>query len=59
MNLLSWPLALAVVSAVATYFFVFVRTVNLAAYFAIAGLVVASVLNVMLRPKCAPVCKSS
>ena len=54
-----WPLALATVSAVATYFFIFVRTVSLVAYLAIAGLIVASVLNVMLRRKCAPACKSS
>jgi mercuric ion transport protein len=54
-----WPLALATVSAFAAYFFIFVRTVSPAAYLAIAGLVVASVLNIMLRRKCAPACKSS
>jgi len=53
------PLAIDVVSAVAIYFFIFVRTVSLAAHLAITGLIVASVLNIMLRRKCAPACKSS
>jgi mercuric ion transport protein len=52
-----WALILAGVSSVGAFFFIFVRTVSLAAYLAIAGLVVASVLNVVLRRRCAPVCE--
>jgi mercuric ion transport protein len=53
-----WPLAIAVISASAAYFFIFVQTVKAAAYLGIAGLVVASVLNVLMRRKCAPACET-
>lgn len=52
-----WALVLAGVSAVAAFFFIFVHTINFAAYLAIAGLVVASVFNVVLRRRCAPACE--
>lgn len=52
-----WALVLASVSSVAVFFFIFVHTINLAAYLAIAGLVVASVFNVVLRRRCAPACE--
>jgi len=50
-------LVLAGISAVALYFFIFVRTINFAAYLAIGGLVAASVLNVVQRRKCARACE--
>ena len=52
------PLALAGISSVALYFFIFVRTNSFAAYLAVGGLVVASVLNVVLRRRCAPACET-
>lgn len=52
-----WPLAIAVTSAAALFFFVFVHTWKPAAYLAIAGLVIASVFNIVFRRKCAPACE--
>lgn len=52
-----WPLVIAVVSALGLYFFIFVHTLKLVAFLAIGGLVLASVLNVVLRRKCAPACE--
>lgn len=52
-----WPLVIGVVGAAALFFFIFVHTLKPAAYLAIAGLVVASVLNAVLRHKCAPACE--
>jgi mercuric ion transport protein len=52
-----WPLVLGGISALAVFFFIFVQTVRTAAYLAIAGLVVASALNVILRRRCAPACE--
>ena len=51
-----WALVLASVSSVGAFFFIFVHANKFAAYLAIAGLVVASVLNLALRRKCAPAC---
>jgi len=53
-----WALLLAGISSAALYFFIFVSTIRIAAYVAILGLVVASVLNLVLRRKCAPVCRT-
>jgi len=53
-----WALVLGSVSSVAAYFFIFVHTINFAAYLAIAGLVVASVLNIVLRRTRAPACEA-
>jgi mercuric ion transport protein len=53
-----WPLVVAAVSATAAYFFVFVRTMKPAAYLAIAGLVVASLFNLILRRRCGPACET-
>jgi len=50
-----WALALAVVSSAAAFFFVFVHAIKFAAYLAIAGLVFASILNIVSRRKPAPV----
>lgn len=52
-----WALVLAGVSSVAAFLFIFIHTINFAAYLAIGGLVVASVLNVVLRRRCAPACE--
>lgn len=48
-----WALALGGVSAVALYVFIFVHTIAAVAYLAVGGLVVASLLNIFLRRKCA------
>lgn len=53
-----WALILAGVSCLAAYFFIFIHTIKFAAYLAIAGLVTASILNVILRRKCAPACET-
>ena len=47
----AWPLILGVVSSLAVLFFIFGRTVGLMAYLAMAGLVLASILNVIARQK--------
>ncbi|MFQ5696357.1 MAG: MerC domain-containing protein [Terriglobia bacterium] len=52
------PLALGGLSALAVFLFIFMRTVPVAAYLAIAGLAVAAVFNAILRRKCAPACES-
>ena len=44
-----WALLLASISSVAAFFFVFVHAIRFAAYLAIAGLVLASILNVIAR----------
>ncbi|TAM79745.1 MAG: MerC domain-containing protein [Acidobacteria bacterium] len=49
-----WALLLGGISSIATFFFIFVHTVKLAAYIAIVGLVLAGVLNVLLSRKSAP-----
>ncbi len=49
----AWPLILGVVSSLAALFFVFGHTVSLMAYLAMAGLVLASILNVIARQKSA------
>ncbi len=49
-----WALILASVSSVAAFFFVFVHGIKFVAYVAIAGLVLASVLNVIARKNSAP-----
>ncbi len=49
-----WALVLASVSSAAALFFIFVHTVKFAAYLAIAGLVLASIFNVVLRQRSAP-----
>lgn len=49
-----WPLILGSVSSVAALIFVFVHTVRPVAYLAMAGLVLASILNVISRQKAAP-----
>jgi mercuric ion transport protein len=51
-----WALVLGVLSAIGAYTFVYVHTIRPAAYAAIAGLVAASIFNVILRRKCAPAC---
>lgn len=50
-----WPLLLGGISSVALLFFIFVQTIKPAAYLAIAGLVLAAVLNIKARGKQAPV----
>jgi mercuric ion transport protein len=49
-----WALILAIVSSAAAFFFIFVHTIKFAAYVAIAGLMLASILNVVSRQKSAP-----
>ena len=46
-----WPLAVGFVSALAAFVFIFVAFSTLLAYAAIAGLVTASVLNIVARQK--------
>lgn len=48
-------LILGVLSAIGAYTFIYVHTFRPTAYAAIIGLVVASIFNVILRRKCAPV----
>lgn len=48
------PLILGSASAVATFVFVFIHSIKIAAYIAIAGLIVASVLNVLSQRKSVP-----
>jgi len=50
-----WAFVLATVSSAAALFFIFVHTIKVAAYLAIAGLVLASILNVVSRQKSTPV----
>lgn len=50
-----WALLLASISSAAALFFIFVHTIKFAAYLAIAGLVLASILNVVSRQKSTPV----
>lgn len=50
-------LALAGISAVVLLVFIFIYTVVPIAYTAVGGLVAASVLNVVLRRRCAPGCE--
>ncbi len=52
------PLILAGMSATLIYVFIFVRTVPAVAYLGIAGLVVASLLNIIQRRKCGPACET-
>ncbi|HLH38447.1 MAG TPA: MerC domain-containing protein [Bryobacteraceae bacterium] len=52
-----WPLVIAAGSGVIAYLFTFVRHTAALAYLGIAGLIVASVLNVLMRRRCAPACK--
>lgn len=47
-------LILGSASAVAAFVFVFIHSIKVAAYLAIAGLIVASVLNVISRQKSVP-----
>jgi mercuric ion transport protein len=54
-----WALVLASVSSVAAFLFIFVHAIKFAAYLAIAGLVFASILNVISRRKCAPASQES
>lgn len=54
----TWPLLLAGISAALVYVFIFVRTVPAVAYLGIAGLIVASLLNVVQRRKCSPACET-
>ncbi len=49
-----WALIVGGISSLAVLLFVFVYTVKLAAYLAIAGLVLAGLLNVISRQKSAP-----
>jgi len=49
-----WPLILVSISSLGALIFVFVHTVRPVAYLAMAGLVIASVLNVISRQKSAP-----
>lgn len=49
-----WALLLASVSSVAVFFFIFVHSIKFAGYLAIAGLVIASILNVIYRQKPTP-----
>jgi mercuric ion transport protein len=49
-----WPLILGSASSIGAFVFVFVHSIKFAAYLAIAGLVVASVWNVISRQKSAP-----
>lgn len=51
-----WALILGTLSSIGAYAFVYVYTIRPTAYAAIAGLVVASILNVVLPRKCAPAC---
>jgi mercuric ion transport protein len=46
-----WALVIASVSSAAILFFIFVHISKFAAYLAIAGLVLASILNVVLRQR--------
>jgi mercuric ion transport protein len=46
-----WPLAIGLVSSFVAVFFIFAHTVSLMAYLGMAGLVLASVLNVVARQK--------
>jgi len=48
-----WALLLGGTSAVAVFVFIFVHTIVAGAYLAVGGLVGASVLNVLLRRRCA------
>jgi mercuric ion transport protein len=52
------PLTLAGISAALVYVFIFVRTIPALAYLGIAGLIVASVVNVIQRRKCGPACET-
>jgi mercuric ion transport protein len=51
-----WGLILGVLGSIGAYTFVYVHTIRPAAYTAIVGLVVASILNVVLRSRCVPAC---
>jgi mercuric ion transport protein len=46
-----WPLILGIVSSLVALFFLFVHTVTVMAYLAMASLVLASILNVIARQK--------
>jgi len=52
------PLTLAGISAALVYLFIFVRTVPAVAYLGIAGLIAASVVNVIQRRRCGPACET-
>jgi mercuric ion transport protein len=54
-----WALVLASVSSVGAFFFIFVHAIKFAAYLAIAGLVLASILNVISRRKSGPTSQES
>ena len=54
-----WALLIASVSSVAVLFFIFVHTIKFATYLAIAGLVFASILNVISRQKSASTSQES
>ncbi len=49
-----WPVAIALCSGVTAYVFTFVHHYVALAYLGIAGLIFASVLNVLMRRRCAP-----
>lgn len=51
-----WPLVFAAVSGIALYFFLYIHP-KPASYLSIGGLVAASVLNIILRRKCASACE--
>jgi mercuric ion transport protein len=52
-----WPVAIALGSGVTAYVFTFVHRYAALAYLGIAGLILASALNVRMRRRCAPTCR--